>query len=73
MTELRDVTLSLRYLDDHHHTLMILSPIVSTEVDSVTLIVWGCQYPNDLEDFCSRWMEIENALCRLSELKDATE
>ena len=52
---------------------MILSSIVSTKVDSVTLIVWGCQYPNDLEDFCSRWTEIENALCRLSELRERAE
>ena len=49
---------------------MMLSSIVSTKVDFVTLIVWGCQHPNDLGDFCSRWAQIENALCRLSELKD---
>jgi hypothetical protein len=49
---------------------MMLSSIVSTKVNSVTLIVWGCQYPKDLRDFCSRWTRIERALCRLSELKE---
>jgi hypothetical protein len=69
LTGLRDIALSLRYLDDHHGTSTILSSIVSTKVDSVNLIFWGFPSSNTLKNLRSGWTEIEDALCRLSGLK----
>ena len=72
LTELRDVALSLLFSDDHFNAPTILSSITSTKVTSVTLFIWQCPLPNGLNDFSLRWMEIENALCRLTELKRGT-
>ena len=69
LTGLRDITLSLRYLDDHHGSPAILSSIASTKVDSVTLIFLGFPNSTALKNLRSGWTEIEDALCRLSELK----
>ena len=73
MINLQDITLSLRFLNDHLNVFTILSSITSTKIKSITLIIWECYYPDDLENFCFRWMKIENALCRLSELRKGTE
>ena len=73
LTHLRDIVLSLQFLNDHPNVLAMLSSITSTKINSVTLIVWGCSYPHDLENFCFRWTQIENALCRLSELRKRLE
>ena len=70
LTELRDITLSLQDSNAHNHAHMILSSVVSTKVNTVTLVVWTFQYQKGLEDFCLRWMKIENALCRLSNQKE---
>ena len=74
LTELRDITLSLRSLINHPAVVKILSSITSTKIDSVTFIVWQCYYPhNGLRNFCPKWIEIDKALCRLSELREGTE
>ena len=65
--------LSLRFLHDHPNAVAMLSSVTSTKIQSVTLIVWGCLYPDDLDNFCLRWTQIENALCRLSELRKGKE
>ena len=69
LTELREVKLSLRFYNDYFDILAILSSITSTRMNSVTLFVWECPFPDDLEYFSLRWSKIENALCRLWELK----
>ena len=63
----------MRFLNDHHIVLAILSSITSAKIDTITFIIWECYYPDDLEGFCLRWAKIENALCRLSELKERAE
>ncbi|KAF9778967.1 hypothetical protein BJ322DRAFT_1173063 [Thelephora terrestris] len=73
LTNLRDIALSLRFVRNNPDVATILSSITSTKIDSVTLIIWDCYYPNDLENFCSRWTSIENALCRLSGLRRRAE
>jgi len=73
LTELREITLSLRFFNDYFDVSTILSSITSTKIDSVTLFVWECPFPNVLENFSLRWIKIENALCRLSGLKKGSE
>ena len=73
LTELREVKLSLRLYNDYLDVLAILSSITSTKINSVTLFVWECPFPDDLGSFSLKWLEIENALCRLWELKKGTE
>jgi len=69
LTELREVRLSLRFHNDYFDVLAILSSITSTKMNFVTLFVWECPFPDDLEYFSLKWLRIENALCRLWELK----
>jgi hypothetical protein len=38
----------------------------------MTLFVWECPFPDDLNNFFLRWLSIENGLCRLWELKKGT-
>lgn len=73
LTELQDIKLSLRFYNDYFDVLTILSSITSTRISSVTLFVWECPFPHDIENFSLRWLEIENALCRLWELKKGAE
>lgn len=35
----------------------------------MTLFIWECPFPGNLDTFSLRWVKIENALCRLAELK----
>lgn len=72
-TELRNVKLSLRFFNDYLDVLTILLSITSTKIDSVTLFAWECPFPDDLENFSLRWFKIEDALCRLWELKKGSE
>ena len=73
MTELREVKLSLRFYNDYFDVLTIISSITSTKIKSLTLFVWECPFPDDPEYFSLKWLKIENALCRLWELKKGTE
>ena len=73
LTELREIKLSLRFYNDYFDVLTILSSVTSTKINSATLFVWECPFPDDLVDFTLRWSKIENALCRLWELKKGTE
>jgi len=73
LIELREIKLSLRFYNDHLDVLTILSSITSTKINSVTLFIWECPFPDDLEYFSLKWMKIESALCRLWELKKGTE
>lgn len=73
LTELREIKLSLRFFDDYFDVLTLLSSVTSTKIDTVTLFVWECPFPDDLDHFPLRWLGVENALCRLWELKKGTE
>lgn len=73
LTELRDAKLSLRFFNDYFDVLNTLSSITSTKINSVTFFVWECPFPDDLGEFSMRWLKIENALCRLWELKRGIE
>ena len=73
LTELRDIKLSLRFFSDYSDVLAILSSITSAKINSVTLFIWECPFPDDLDNFSMRWLKIENALCRLWQLKRGTE
>jgi len=73
LTELRDITLSLRFFNDYFDVSTILSSITSTKITSVTLFVWECPFPEDIDNFSLRWIKIETALCKLSELKKRSE
>ena len=64
--------LSLRFFNDYFNVATILSSITSTKVASVTLFIWKCPFPNDLDDFSLRWVKLENALYRLTGLKQRT-
>lgn len=39
----------------------------------MTLFIWECPLPGNLDTFPLRWVKIEDALCRLTELKKRTE
>ena len=73
LTELRDIKLSLRFFNNYFDVLTLLSSVMSTKIDSVTLFAWECHFQDDLDTFSLRWLGIENALCRLWELKKGTE
>jgi hypothetical protein len=73
LTELRDIKLSLRFFSHYFDVLAILSSITSNEMTFVTLFVWEFPSPDDLDNFSLKWLKIENALCRLWELKKGTE
>ena len=67
LTELRDIALSLRY-SNSHDILAVFSSIVSTKLNSIALIFCDSEFIGD-EASRLRWGLLEEALCRLSELR----